>query len=206
MLVRQAILTASVVFLALLGPIPAENLGLTAPRSWMECARILGILLGAIAVSIVIFRYRGEWQFGQLQKMVGSLLPISRPEQLWFAAVGLGAGISEELLYRGFLFWYMWASFPRLNWWENILICSVAFGLAHLYQGWRGVAGNTAIGFCLGQMYVGTGSLLIPTVVHVAIDLRLLAILNPERRERLAKANSPLPVEPPTIESAKAGG
>jgi len=70
----------------LLGPIPAEMLGLTAPHSWMESARILGILFGAIAISIAIFRRRGEWQFRQLQKMVGSMLPISPPEQLWFAS------------------------------------------------------------------------------------------------------------------------
>jgi uncharacterized protein len=197
MLTRQAALAASVLAIALLSSIPAEALGLCAPRSWTESARILGILLGAIVVSIVIFRYRGDWQFRQLQKMVGPMLPISTPEQLWFGAVGIGAGISEELLYRGFLVWYFWTYFPRLDWWANVVICSIAFGLAHLYQGWRGIAGNAALGFCFGLLYFGTGSLAVPMVVHAAIDLRILAILNPERRERLATANSPTPTAPP---------
>src|SRR5207302_8628824 len=96
-LTRQAVLTAFVLLLTLAGSIPAEALGLTAPRSWAESARILGILLGAIAFSIAVFRYRGKWQFRQLQKMVGPMLPISARERLWFAGVGIGAGISEEL-------------------------------------------------------------------------------------------------------------
>src|ERR1700687_5738900 len=57
-LVRKAILTAFVILLAFAGPISMDALGLTAPRSWVESARTLGMLLGAIAVSIGIFRYR----------------------------------------------------------------------------------------------------------------------------------------------------
>ncbi|SRR6266566_3819944 len=203
MLVRYAALITAVLLVALLGPISPEMLGLTAPRSWIESARILGILLGATAVSILIFRYRGEWQFRQLQRMAGAMLPISAPEQLWFAAVGIGASISEELLYRGFLLWYFLTFFPRLDWWEDIAICSIAFGLAHLYQGWRGVAGSAALGFCFGLLYLGTGSLIVPMVVHAAVDLRILAVISQERRHRLAKA-WPAPTAPPTTQSARA--
>jgi len=192
-LARKWILTAFVLLLAFAGPISMDALGLTAPRSWIESTRTLGMLLGAIAVSIVIFRYRGEWQFRQLQKMVGAMLPISTRERFWFAAVGISAGISEELLYRGFLFWYFWAYFPRLDWWVDLAICCFAFGLAHLYQGWRGVTGNAALGFCFGLLYVGSGSLFVPVVVHAAVDLRLLAILTPERRRRLVEANAASP-------------
>jgi len=205
MVARQAILSGLVFLLPFLPGISGESLGLASPRSWPQSAEVLGMLLGGIAISIAIFRHRGEWQFKQLLRTAGALLPISIAEQRWFAAVSIGAGISEELLYRGFFFWYCCATFPKLQWWHGVLICSVGFGFAHLYQGWRGMVGSTAIGFLLGMLYLETGSLLVPIVVHAAIDLRILAILNPQRRERLSKTDWEDSAGRPTVRSATAG-
>ena len=48
------------------------------------------------------------------------------------------------------------------------------FGLAHWYQGRLGVLATGAVGAVLTQLYLTTGSLLLPMVLHVLIDLRLL--------------------------------
>ena len=202
---RQVLHSGLVFLLPFLTGISGESLGLTGPRSWPQAAELLGMLLSAVAISIAIFRYRGEWQFKTLLRTAGALLPISVAEQRWFAAVSIGAGVSEELLYRGFFFWYCWTTFPKLQWWAGVLICSVGFGFAHLYQGWRGMAGSTAMGFLFGMLYIETGSLLVPIVVHAAVDLRILAIINPQRRERLAKTDWKGPAGLPTARSATAG-
>ena len=131
------------------------------------------------------FRYRGDWQFQRLRKTIGAILPISKSERWWFAAVGIGAGLSEELLYRGFLLYYLWVWLPGLDWTQRIIISSLIFGLAHLYHGWKGILGTTVYGFCFAWLYAGSGSLLIPMTIHAAVDLRILAILTPKPQQLL---------------------
>ena len=48
------------------------------------------------------------------------------------------------------------------------------FGLAHWYQGRLGMLATGVLGAVLTQLYLTTGSLLLPMVLHVLIDLRLL--------------------------------
>jgi CAAX protease family protein len=173
---------------SVLGSIPRRSLGLAAPASWHDSVRVLSILLVALAVSIVFFRFRGDWQLRRLVKMVGALLPVSSAERYWFAVVGLGAGISEEIVFRGFLLFYL-SSFTTLSPTEMIIVSSLLFGFCHIYQGWFGFLGTTLGGFCLAFLYVGTGSLLVPIVVHAALDLRLLFILTPKRLDALQEVD-----------------
>jgi CAAX protease family protein len=184
--IQQAARTLVVLSICLLGPIPLQTLGLTAPESWQHSVQTLTILLVAVAASVVIFRYRGDWQLRRLVKMVSALIPTSAAERRWFAAIALGAGISEEIVFRGFLLYYM-DSYARLSSMEMIVISSLIFGFCHIYQGWFGVLGTTFAGFCFAFLYVSSGSLFVPIVLHAAIDFRLLLILTPQRLESLQK-------------------
>jgi membrane protease YdiL (CAAX protease family) len=201
-IVRQGLLVVLVWLIAKWNQIPLVDLGLNPPNSWTDTGTTLGILLVAIAISIVIFRRRGDRQFGWLIKMAGAILPISRVERWWFAGVGVGAGISEELVFRGFLFYYVWFYLPGLGPWARLMVVSAAFGFAHLYQGWRGVLATTVAGLTFGLLYYGSGSLLVPAIVHAAVDLRILAILTPKRLELLKKANGAAVAAPLANESA----
>ena len=58
----------------------------------------------------------------------------------------------------------------------SILISIAAFGLAHWYQGWKGVLATSAVGAFLFWLYLSSGSILKPMVVHVLIDLMGLII------------------------------
>ncbi|HEY2708644.1 MAG TPA: CPBP family intramembrane glutamic endopeptidase [Caulobacteraceae bacterium] len=44
-------------------------------------------------------------------------------------------------------------------------------GLAHLYQGWLGVAATFVAGLQLATLYQATGSLFAAIAAHVALDL-----------------------------------
>jgi uncharacterized protein len=187
---RQAVLTTVGLLIVLLGHIPANWVGLVSPRSWAQTSETLCILLIAILVSAAAFRYRGDKQFSRLQKMVGALLPVTRTERWWFAGVGIGAGISEELLFRGFLLYYVWAWFPGLDWWARIGVASLVFGLCHLYQGFTGVLLTAAMGFCFGMLYLTSGSLLTPMLIHAAVDVRILALLRPDRVRSLQQTSA----------------
>ena len=57
---------------------------------------------------------------------------------------------------------------------DGRFLVACAFGLAHWYQGRLGMLTTGAAGAVLTQLYLTTGSLLLPMVLHVLIDLRLL--------------------------------
>jgi len=95
--------------------------------------------------------------------------------------VSIGAGISEELAFRGFLFYYLSVYVPQVNSLEKVLLTSLIFGVAHLYQGWQGVAKTGLIGLILAGFYVLTGSLLLPMVVHAVNDMQVPLIFWPQK-------------------------
>lgn len=89
--------------------------------------------------------------------------------RLW-TLVSITAGICEEVFYRGYVFAYLIA---LTGWplWAVVGLSSVAFGLAHAYQGPQGVVRTGTVGLILGAIYGMTGSLLLPVLLHAAIDL-----------------------------------
>lgn len=58
------------------------------------------------------------------------LIPQNDGELARFNMLSLTAGIVEETLWRGFLFWYLGQVMPI---WVAAMISAVSFGLAHAY-------------------------------------------------------------------------
>jgi uncharacterized protein len=102
------------------------------------------------------------------QPGVRTLLPSTPREARVFIAVAITAGICEEVLYRGYLLWYFQSLVPRGL---AIVAATVAFAVAHAYQGVRGIAATGAAGAVAMAVYLLTGSLLAPIVLHAALDL-----------------------------------
>ena len=95
----------------------------------------------------------------------------------WAAAVAVTAGIAEELVFRGLflalgigLFGLSPLSRPRSS-------SRVVFGLAHVYQGARGVLLAAVLGGVLAALALHTESLLPAILLHVLIDLRSLLLM-----------------------------
>jgi membrane protease YdiL (CAAX protease family) len=109
---------------------------------------------------------------------LGSLiyfLPHSRRELRYFYAVSITAGVVEEIVYRGFLIWYFGMFMPL---WLAVLVSSIGFGLAHSYQGLGGVLKVCVIGLIFAALYILTGSIIIPIIAHMIVDvLQGLAII-----------------------------
>jgi hypothetical protein len=85
------------------------------------------------------------------------LSPETNNELHWFAILCAGSGITEELLYRGFLIFYISSFVPHFNKVALVLVVSAVFGLMHVYQGWRGVTSTAVSGLLLTTLYVVTG-------------------------------------------------
>ena len=182
MLLHQAGIVLAVLIIAWAGNIPRESLGLVMSGTQ---AQLVLILLAAIGISGLFFRWKGDRFVKRMLEMAVAILPATPIERWWFAVLSIGAGVSEELLFRGFLLYYLARYLPDLNVWPQILIASAVFGLAHLFQGWRGILATGALGAIFGLLYAVTGSLFVPVVIHAAIDLRILIVATPQRMRAL---------------------
>ncbi|MFW3168994.1 CPBP family intramembrane glutamic endopeptidase [Geodermatophilus sp. CPCC 206100] len=105
-----------------------------------------------------------------------ALLPRTGAERRLFTVVGTTAGVCEEWLYRGFFLAVAAAVAGGLSTPLLVAVAAVAFGLAHAYQGVAGVLTTGVLGGVLAALYLDTGSLLLPVLLHVLIDLRFLLV------------------------------
>jgi uncharacterized protein len=105
-----------------------------------------------------------------------ALLPRTRAERRLFTVVGVTAGLCEEWLYRGFLLAVVSALAGGAPTAVLVAVAGAAFGLAHAYQGVTGIVTTGVLGAVLAALYLGTGSLLLPVVLHALIDLRFLLV------------------------------
>lgn len=176
-MLEQAITTAFVLWLCFSGALPFVSIGLGAPRSpWLSAA-----LAVALCVSLLWSGIRLQTKAQKIREKVKGrgvslLIPNRIQEQRWMAAASIGAGISEELVFRGFLFWYLALWFPHIHSLESVLLTSLIFGMGHLYQGWKGILSTGLVGLVFAGLYVVTGNLLVPIAVHAATDLRAVLI------------------------------
>lgn len=99
---------------------------------------------------------------------VAVLIPRTRRELGWFRAVAVNAGTTEELIFRGFLLWYL-EPYVGLTW--AAVLAVVIFTLGHAYQGVANVPPLLGASALFVGLYLWTGSLLLPIVVHALADI-----------------------------------
>jgi len=97
-----------------------------------------------------------------------ALMPHTAREYRLFQMVAITAGICEEVLYRGFVIWYL-AIWTALI--PAALLSSILFGFAHIYIGLPHVLRTTIVGAVFAILVLGTGSLWPAIFLHAAIDL-----------------------------------
>ena len=95
-------------------------------------------------------------------------MPRTRRELGWFRAMAVNAGVTEELICRGFLLWYL-EPYVGLTW--AAVLAVVAFALAHAYQGVANLPALTLASAGFVGLYLWTGSLLVPILFHALVDI-----------------------------------
>lgn len=187
-LLRQAAAVAAMALIWLAAGLPAWRLGLAAPGG--EWIVVIGVLLAGVALSIVLFRCTGDFMLRRLVRLADAFLPRSTAERRWFAAISFGAGVSEEMVFRGFLFYYIATFLPVTDMTGVMLLSSAVFGYCHIYQGWRGALLTGIIGLVFAWLYAESGSLCPSILVHAAVDARIPLILTPKRLASLGVQSS----------------
>jgi membrane protease YdiL (CAAX protease family) len=154
--------------------------------------KIAGVLVGMAlgTVGLIITRIRANrrgsahalnapapwWR--KLLPDFSALLPATTHERFFWAAVAVSAGICEEIVFRGWLLATLHGQ-AGVGGTRLILVGAAIFGLAHAYQGIPGMIMTAFAGafFCI--LYVETGSLLAPILLHSLIDLRFALLPAP---------------------------
>lgn len=169
----QWLLAAAVVLQWIVQRRPFSSLSLPPVLGWGAGGVLLGVALMALvmqpqraslaAAPDVLARLRTRLA------PVRKLMPATRREWPGFVPLALTAGLCEELLFRGFLLWVLAHLLP--SWWLAALAQAALFGLAHLYQGPRGVFATFFVGaFLTGVVWI-SGSLWPAMLVHALLDL-----------------------------------
>ncbi|MGH9124939.1 MAG: CPBP family intramembrane glutamic endopeptidase [Acidimicrobiales bacterium] len=151
-----------------------------------------------LGISALVFYFGGTWIQETLQRQARgflALLPRTGEERLWFVGLAVTAGCCEELIFRGFGIAYLRWLWPAAPEWALIAITAAAFGLAHLYQGPRGVVLTGLVGAYFAWVVLSTGSLWPAIAIHALLDLRVLAVRNFDAEP--SGASPPAPPPPP---------
>jgi len=97
------------------------------------------------------------------------IAPLTKSDWFWYVPVALSAGVCEEFLYRGYALTLLATLTGSVA--VGVAVSTAAFGLAHAYQGWRGVVGTTIFGFYFAIVFVFWGSLWPCMLGHALQDL-----------------------------------
>ncbi len=96
------------------------------------------------------------------------MLPHQPRELGLFYRLSATAGVCEELLYRGYLIWYLAHWMPLI---AAAAAASAIFGFGHAYQGRRGIVTTGLFGAALATVYLISGSLWLPMLLHLLVDV-----------------------------------
>ena len=156
---------------------------LATGRSWaalgfgwdIDSGFLLGLALTAAAI-VTMMRQYGDLDSAtektreSLRRQIGDLdfmMPRNSTELGRFYIVSVTAGIVEETLWRGYMFWYLGHVMPL---WAAAIVTSIVFGFGHIYQGVANVPKITLIGAVFAGLYILTGSLWLPILLHAVFD------------------------------------
>ena len=150
---------------------PASELGLTAGGPRATLTLLAGL---ALAAGLALYYRRLLGRTEHLDDIKRELLadapvvPRARADLPSWTALSLTAGVAEEIVYRGYLIWYLGQFMP-----EALAVPGAAavFTLGHLYQSPKSAAKVFLLALVFGVLYVWSGALWPVMVAHAMVDL-----------------------------------
>jgi membrane protease YdiL (CAAX protease family) len=107
--------------------------------------------------------------FGPTLAKVSFLLPHTFVESAMWICLAAIAGISEELVFRGYLQRQLWSLMQSLP--VAILAQAAVFSVSHLYQGWRPALVTGLYGLVFGLLAAWRRSIVPGAIAHTATDM-----------------------------------
>jgi membrane protease YdiL (CAAX protease family) len=136
---------------------------------------LIALVVGAVVLTVVGIRAARQEQEVMMVGDIRSMLPRNRQELRLGALLSINAGIVEELVFR--------LALPALVFGASgsaaaaVVFSLLLFGALHLYQGAAGIIGTTVVGALMMGLYLVSGTILVPIVLHAVFDLRSLVLI-----------------------------
>ena len=172
----QWLIVAFVAWRTIVRDVSREELGLTLGDPWRilwTAIALTGILCANQVVGLRNTAALPADKRGAVFAVTEKIMPRGATETWFFSALAITAGISEEFLYRGFVymaFYRMMVNYGPPATTAGTL-SSAWFALAHLYQGRRGIITTFVVSIILVSLRIWTGSLVPVIAAHFGIDL-----------------------------------
>ena len=104
---------------------------------------------------------------------IRNVLPRSKDEKQIWVTVALTAGVCEEIIFRGFLFFYA-QQMLGLGIVCAIALSSAIFAIGHIYQGTANMIRVGVVAIILGIVYAVSQNLIWCMALHALLDLGAL--------------------------------
>lgn len=172
--VSQLIITVIIITVWIIYNRPWAGLGFIAPGfsyNWIILTGVVILLYLADSYSVVSTPGKIE---KAIQKWKDStpFLPVNFYEFRYYLILCICAGVFEEIIYRGFMVSYCLEYFSQINYpaiWA-VVLPAITFSTAHYYQGLKAVIKIFIFSVLLGFIFVFSGSIWIPVIIHFLLD------------------------------------
>lgn len=159
---------------------PEQARGVADWLAWRGSAPgLLGVVALLTACGIVLcygFRALAKRRGWEETDMVRAIIPATSGERNLFTILSITAGVTEEIVFRGFLPLFLMPWFGG-RYLLAALPTTAVFGILHAYQGAHGMVRTGALGLVLAAGVAWTGSLLPSILAHAALNLLIGLVL-----------------------------
>ncbi len=146
-----------------------SQIGFTGDRWWLWLA-----LIAAMVLISLVFNHSaqlsvsGQSRIHKLYGHVAHYLPTNKAQYRWGVVLSITAGVCEEIVYRGFVFWRLSFSMGMV---PAVLLTNLVFAFSHYSTGLKNAVLSFVLGVVFSILYLYTGDLWLSIICHVAIDL-----------------------------------
>lgn len=139
---------------------------------------VSGVILIATVLYVVWSKMR-QGEVVHIPDPIYGVIPQTFNEKLLWVAVSLTAGIAAEIVFRGFLTFYLaWTIDIRPG--VALVVSTFLYAAAYWYQGTKGMMIKLGTGAVFALLYWKTGSLMLPIILHTLMNLSVLLVKFPE--------------------------
>ncbi len=158
------------------------NLSAHSLRGWIVYPSVFIFLIyfGYNIYSIIVLKFSKESRKHSLKQLpcnLISMLPVTKKEKRVWSYVAVTAGITEEIQYRGYIFFAIPLLFPGISVAIVLAISTFLFGIGHIYQG-KSAIRPTLAGLLFGSLYIVFDSIIPIILLHIVQDLVVRDLLD----------------------------
>jgi len=161
-----------------------EALGLGLPTTTPALIG-LGVSAGLLALFRILIWYKRGASAPEAERAARELLPQTASEMRMFVMFSLAVGLGWEVLYRGFLLFYLPLHIGLV---AAIIVSAIAYGVGHGFKNLGQFAGSIVAALAFAIAYALTANLWWLAILHVGLPLLTLTVRANERDGAISNA------------------